>query len=151
MAIDDDLRALADVPLFSVFTAEQLRLVAFGTEHLTISKGRELFRAGEAADCGFVIVNGSINMVEDDGMNRRIVHTVGKGTLIGEMALIAPITRPTGAVAAENSEVIRINRSLFRRVLDEYPDLAAQLHGQITARFSTFLQEITRLERKFAD
>ncbi len=151
MAIDDDVNALAEVPLFDAFTTEQLRLIAFGTEHLSLSKGRELFRAGDTAECGFVVLSGSINLVEDDKMNRRIVQVVARGALIGELALIARAERPCGAVAAENSEVIRINRTLMRRVLDEYPELAATMHREISARFSEFLENVTKLDRKFAD
>ena len=151
MSIEDDVRALSAVPLLSVLSLEQLRLIAFGTEHLTLNKGRELFRAGERADCGFLVLSGDINFFEDQGMNRRIVGSAGKGSLIGELALIAEQKRPVGAVAAEDSEIMRINRSLFRRVLDEYPDVAAALHLQLQARFSQFLGDITRLDHKFAD
>lgn len=151
MAIEDDIRALKQVSLFQAFTTEQLRLIAFGTEHLTLNKGRELFRAGDAAECGFVVLSGSINLVEDDKTNRRVLQTISQGALIGELALITETTRPCGAVAAENSEVIRINRSLMRRVLGEYPELAARLHADISARFAELLKNITKLERKFAD
>ncbi len=151
MAIEDDVNALSQVPLFQSFTNEQLRLIAFGTEHLSINKGRELFREGDTAECGFVILSGSVNLVEDSNTSRRIIQTVNRGALIGELALITATTRPCGAVAAENSEVIRVNRSLMRRVLDEYPDLAADLHADISARFSDFLKNITKLQRKFAD
>jgi CRP-like cAMP-binding protein len=151
MAIEDDVNALAQVPLFHSFTNDQLRLIAFGTEHLTIAKGRELFREGDSAECGFVILSGSVNLVEDNNPTRRIIQTAHRGALIGELALITATTRHCGAVAAENSEVIRVNRSLMRRVLDEYPELAARLHADISARFSDFLKNVTQLDRKFAD
>lgn len=151
MAIEDDVRALANVPLFSVLSTEQLRLIAFGTEHLTLNKGRELFRSGERADCAFLVLSGDVNFFEDQGMNRRIIGSAPSGTLIGELALIADQKRPVGAVAAEDSEIMRINRSLFRRVLEEYPDLAAALHQHLQSRFASFLADVTRLEGKFAD
>jgi CRP-like cAMP-binding protein len=151
MAIDEDVRALSAVPLFRSFSGEQLRLIAFGTEHLTVTKGRELYREGQEADCGFIILSGALNLLEENGMNRRIVKTAIKGSLLGELALIAPAKRPTSAVAAEDTQVMRINRSLIRRVLEEYPELAATLHGEIAGRFQEFLGDITRLEGKFAD
>ncbi len=151
MAIDEDVRALGAVPLFRSFSGEQLRLIAFGTEHLSISKGRELYREGQEADCGFIILSGTLNLIEENGMNRRIVQTAVKGSLLGELALVAPTKRPTSAVAAEDSQVMRINRSLIRRVLEEYPELAARLHSEIAERFQEFLGDITRLEGKFAD
>ena len=151
MSIEDDVRALAEVPLFSVLSTEQLRLIAFGTEHLSLNKGRELFRAGDRADCAFLILSGEVSFFEDQGMNRRIAGSAPTGSLIGELALIADQKRPVGAMAADDCDIMRINRSLFRRVLDEYPDVAAALHAQLQARFADFLAKITRLERKFAD
>ena len=151
MAIDTDVRALGEVPLFQSFSAEQLRLIAFGTEHLSMAKGRELFREGEAADCGFVILSGTINLVEDRDANRRIVHTAGPGTMLGELALIAGGERATGAVVASDCEVIRISRSLFHRVLEEYPELAAELHAAMSRRFGSFIDDIAKLEKRFND
>ncbi len=151
MAIDTDVRALGEVPLFQNFSTEQLRLIAFGTEHLTMAKGRELFREGETADCGFVILSGSVNLVDDKDDNRRIVHVAGVGTLLGELALIAGGERSTGAVVASDCEVMRISRSLFRRVLEEYPELAAALHAAMSRRFGSFIDDIAKLEKRFSD
>ncbi len=151
MGIDSDVLTLSRVPLFHGFSPEQLRLIAFGTEHLTVNKGRELYREGETADCGFVVLSGSVNLFEDRGTDRRIVHTAGPGTLLGELALISANQRPTGAVAAADSEVIRISRSLFRRVLEEYPDLAAKLHAAMSRQFGGFINDVAKLEKRFGD
>lgn len=151
MGIDSDVVALSKVPLFSGFASEHLRLIAFGTEHLKIAKGRELYRQGETGDCGFLILDGAVNLVEDRGKDRHIVHTAGHGTLLGELALIASNQRSTGAVAATDCEVIRISRSLFRRVLEEYPELAASLHAAVSQRFSGFIRDVTKLDKRFGD
>ena len=151
MGIDADVRALQQVPLFAGFSAEQLRLVAFGTERLTMGKGRELYREGDVADCGFLILSGAVSLYEDSEGTRRIVGSVPVGTLLGELALIAPIKRTTGAVTAEDCEVMRISRTLFRRVLEEYPDLAARLHGQLSGNFKNMLERITKLGDKFSN
>ena len=100
MGIEADVNALQQVPLFSGFSAEQLRLVAFGTERLSMGKGRELYREGDDADCGFLIVSGLVSLYEDREGSRSIVGTAGSGTLLGEFALIAPTKRPTGAITA---------------------------------------------------
>ena len=151
MGIDADVRALQQVPLFAGFTAEQLRLVAFGTERLTMGKGRELYREGDIADCGFLIMSGAVSLYEDSDGSRRIVGSAQSGTLLGEIALIAHVKRPTGAVTADDCEVMRISRSLFRRVLEEYPDLAARLHAQLSGNFKNMLDQITKLGDKFSD
>ena len=151
MGIEADVNALQQVPLFSGFSAEQLRLVAFGTERLSMGKGRELYREGDDADCGFLIVSGLVSLYEDREGSRSIVGTAGSGTLLGEFALIAPTKRPTGAITAEDCEVMRISRTLVRRVLEEYPDIAVKLHNQLAGNFETMLGRITGLAGKFSD
>jgi CRP-like cAMP-binding protein len=151
MGIEADVQALQQVPLFSGFSAEQLRLVAFGTERLSMGKGRELYREGDEADCGFLILSGVVSLYEDRDGSRRIVETARPGTLLGEFALIAPTQRPTGAVTSEDCEVMRISRTLVRRVLEEYPDIAVRLHQQLSGNFETMLGKITGLASKFAD
>ena len=151
MGIEADVNALQQVPLFSGFSAEQLRLVAFGTERLSMGKGRELYREGDDADCGFLIMSGLVSLYEDREGSRNIVGTADAGTLLGEFALIAPTKRPTGAVTAEDCEVIRISRTLVRRVLEEYPDIASRLHQQLSGNFETMLNGITGMADKFSD
>ena len=151
MGIEADVQALQQVPLFSGFSAEQLRLVAFGTERLSMGKGRELYREGDDADCGFLIMSGLVSLYEDREGSRSIVGTADAGTLLGEFALIAPTKRPTGAVTAEDCEVMRISRTLVRRVLEEYSDIAIRLHQQLSGNFETMLNGITGMAGKFSD
>lgn len=151
MGIDADVDALKQVPLFAGFSAEHLRLVAFGTERMTMGKGRELYREGDPADCGFLILSGSVSLYEDHEGSRRITGLAHAGTLLGELALIAPVARPSGAVTAEDCEIMRISRTLVRRVLEEYPEIAAGMHARLSASFRNMLDGITRLSSKFSD
>ena len=116
-----------------------------------MGKGRELYREGDDADCGFLIMSGLVSLYEDREGSRSIVGTADAGTLLGEFALIAPTKRPTGAVTAEDCEVMRISRTLVRRVLEEYPDIAIRLHQQLSGNFETMLNGITGMAGKFSD
>lgn len=151
MGIDADVDALKQVPLFAGFSGEHLRLVAFGTERLTMGKGRELYQEGDPADCGFLILSGSVSLYEDRDGARHIVGLAQAGTLLGELALIAPIACPTGAATAEDCEILRISRTLVRRILEEYPDIAVGLHAKLSANFKSMLDRITGLGGKFSD
>ena len=56
-----------------------------------------------------------------------------------------------GAVAAEGSQVIRISRSLFRRMLEEYPETAFHLHERLTDQLQELLHSIGALEARFGE
>lgn len=151
MGIEADVQALQQVPLFSGFTPEQLRLIAFGTERVSMGKGRELYREGDDADCGFLLLSGMVSLYEDRDGTRRIVGSAETGALLGEFALIAPAKRSTGAVTSDDCEVMRISRTLVRRVLEEYPEVALKLHRKLSGDFETMLGSITGLAGKFSD
>lgn len=149
MSLEDDIRVIASVSLFDELSNKQLRLLAFGAERIKLAPGRELYREGQNAECGYVVVAGEIDLFRDTLRGRQVIRRVGPGTLLGELALITETTRLTGAFAPEEAQVIRINRSLFRRMLEEYPETAAALHGRLAEQLQDFLNEISTLDGRF--
>ncbi|WP_018689817.1 cyclic nucleotide-binding domain-containing protein [Ahrensia kielensis] len=151
MSLDDDIRIIASAQIFDALHTEQLRLLAFGSERLRFSKGRNIFRENDRADCGFVVASGEIDLVRLAGDEMKTVKTVGPGAIIGEMAMLTDTNRLTGAVAKTDCELIRINRSLFHRMLSEYPEIAADIHRDILERLQEFLASIGTMEHRFDD
>src|SRR5262249_52858163 len=103
-----------------------------GAESRYVHQGEVLFEAGEASDGGYVIQDGSFVLASGSRSVGDVV--AGPGTLLGELALIAETKRPATATAREPSTVIRISRGLFLKMLEGFPEGAAMLRDQITAR-----------------
>src|SRR6478672_10722277 len=108
MSIEDDLALLERVPT--------LRMLAIGSEQRDFERGETLFNAGDDADAGYIVQRGAFRI--EDGSAEIVV---GPGSLIGELALIVAMKRPSNAIALERSSVIRVSRSLFQRVLESDP------------------------------
>lgn len=149
MALDDDVRILSGVGLFESFTQEQLRLLAFGAEGLSLPNREELFGEGDPADCAYVVARGRLGLFRERDGRRVAVGRIGPGILIGEYALISDTVRLTGAVALEDSDLIRLNRKPFRRILEEYPDIAIALHRRVLADFQSMVSSIEGLAPRF--
>ena len=66
----------------------------------------------------------------------------GPGALIGELALIVAMKRPSTAIALDHSSVIRIARSLFQRVLESDPAAARRLRDEFATRTSQIASDI---------
>jgi CRP-like cAMP-binding protein len=132
MSLDDDIRALRLVPMLGEFSDEKLRLLAFSAENRRFRAGQRLFAAGERADGGYVVRSGQIGLYAK-GDDDRPIELIASGGLVGELALIVDGERATTAIAVEDSEVIQIRRPLFRRMLEEYPDLARRLQARLAA------------------
>ena len=138
MSIEDDVALLERVPTLRLLGRESLRMLAIGSEQRSIYSGEYLFRQGEEADSGFVVAHGAFRI--DDGAGAQTV--AGPGTLIGELALVVAMQRPSTAVAQENSSVIRIARSLFQRVLESDPAAARRLRDEFASRTSQLASDI---------
>lgn len=141
MTIEDDIACLEAVPTFSILGPNALRILAIGCESKPLGEGEVLFKAGDTADCGYVVRDGSFrlepahhgsssNMVSGD----EPVVTIGPGGLLGELALIIETTRPVTAIAEEPAVVMRISRHLFSKTLEGFPEAAVRLRDHMAER-----------------
>lgn len=151
MALNDDIALFSKVPLFADLSEDKLRLMAFGAERRRVLEGQLLFREGTAADCGFVVASGSFRLTSlaRNGSPRE-EGLAGAGTLLSELAMISAVERKYTATAEEDSEVIRINRPLFRRMLEEYPDVARLVEARVRANLEAMIGNVGRLAGRFA-
>jgi CRP-like cAMP-binding protein len=138
MSIDDDVALLERVPTLRLLGRESLRMLAIGSEQQEVPRGDFLFQQGDDADSGFVIQRGSFRV--DDGAGAEM--TVGPGTLLGELALVVRMRRPSSATALEYATVIRITRGLFQRVLESDPSAARRLRDEFVNRTSQIASDI---------
>ena len=65
--------------------------------------------------------------------------------MLGELALIADTKRLTSAEAATDAEVLRINRTMFRRILEEYPETAERCAPQIIEDLQALIRRIEQV------
>ena len=153
MSLESDIAVLRNVELFEVLGTEQLRLLAFGAEHRRLGAGEFVFRQDARSDAGFVIVSGQVLMSRKGPLNGtdRAIGTFGPGTLLGELALITETRRPANARTQTACELIRIGRSLFRRMLEEYPELAFDLHQRLRSQLAEMTANILSLDNQFSD
>jgi CRP-like cAMP-binding protein len=138
MSIEDDIALLERVPTLQLLGSTSLRMLAIGSEQRNVARGDTLFHAGDEADAGFIVQRGKFR-VEDGGGAETIA---GPGALIGELALIVAMPRPSSAIALEPSTVIRIARSLFQRVLESDPEAAIRLRDEFATRVSQIASDL---------
>jgi CRP-like cAMP-binding protein len=138
MSIEDDVALLERVPTLRLLGTTALRMLAIGSEQRDFARGDVLFNAGDDADAGYIVQRGAFRI--DDGAGAEIV--VGPGALIGELALITAMRRPSTATALEHSSVIRVARSLFQRVLESDPAAARRLRDELANRTSQIASDI---------
>ena len=138
MSIEDDVTLLERVPTLRLLGMASLRMLAIGSEQRDFGRGETLFSVGDEADSGFIVQRGSFRIADDQGAET----VAGVGALIGELALVVAMPRPSTATALEHSTVIRVARSLFQRVLESDPDAARRLRDAFANRTSQIASDI---------
>ncbi|MCS4244911.1 MULTISPECIES: cyclic nucleotide-binding domain-containing protein [Rhizobium/Agrobacterium group] len=150
MALMDDIRLLSQVPLFAGLSEDQLRLIAFGAERRRVSTGQLLFRENSPAECAFLVIKGLFELSNMGRGGKPVLATrSGEGTLLSELALFTLCERKFTAVAAEDSEVIRITRTLFHRLVEEYPDVADMVIARIRDNLASLASGAAAMQHRF--
>jgi CRP-like cAMP-binding protein len=151
MSLAQDITILKQIPMLSDFQDDQLRLLAFSAESMDYQNGQRLFDQGERADGGLVITSGTVSLQTKNENGFDEVDRVGAGTLLGETALLAECKRPCRAEAVEGVRVIRIRRALFKRMIQEYPELAQRLFEQHVSHYRHTVAALRPIGDKMAE
>ena len=149
MALNDDIRLLSQVALFRELGEDQLRLLAFGAERRAIAAGQELFRESSPAECAFVVAKGAFELYAPDRGSVRLQDIAVTGTLLSELALITMVERKFTAIAVEDAEVLRITRTLFHRLLEEYPQVGKMVETRIRANIVAMATAAAGMQQRF--
>ena len=147
MSLFDDIAFFRRFPLFSALDKEALRTLAIGAETRKVQTGSVLFYAGELADGGYLVAEGTVLLEPGSFAEGKDVR-VGVGTLIGEMALLNDMVWQATAIAQEPVTVLRLPRSLFRKMLEGYPAAAVALRDLIAKRLNSFQRELSTVKKK---
>ena len=140
MTIEDDIAFLERVPMLRRLGAGALRILAIGAESYGVQAGEVLFTAGDAADGAFIIQHGSFSLKPERPGEPEVI--AGPGTLLGESALLAETRRPATATAREVSQVMRISRAMFLKMLEGFPDAALRLREVFVSRTDQWAREM---------
>ena len=145
MSLDADIALLASVRFFEGFGPEEIRLIAFGVEPRRIADGERLFKQGAYSDGAYVVRSGTL-VLSQDGVPSETRH--GPSDIVAPLALVSRLEHAQTATAEGDGEVVKISRQLFRRVLEEYPHLAALLERRVRASLAGMAPELERILRE---
>jgi EAL domain-containing protein (putative c-di-GMP-specific phosphodiesterase class I)/CRP-like cAMP-binding protein len=80
--------------------------------------GDVLFREGAEGDDAYIVESGSIEISLDLPAGKKVLATLGKGEILGEMSLIADAPRSATAIAAEDSELLVLKRDRLLKPIE---------------------------------
>lgn len=109
-----------------------------------VSARQTLFRAGDPADAMYVVVEGSLFVLDDSQPGGEVViDQLGPNTLIGEMAIMTGHPRTATVRAAIDSVLLRLTKEDLQKLLSAEPRLESALWQHIHGRmFALLLRQI---------
>jgi CRP-like cAMP-binding protein len=129
-SLKDDLREL---DLFSEASRSELAVIARQLTRLKVKAGRVLVREGGIGNEFMIMVDGMAEVTQGG----RSVATIGRGDLVGEMALVKPYgsgRRNATVTAVTDAEIYAGSPAEFRSILEASPSVAKKVHELIESR-----------------
>ncbi len=111
--------------IFGVFDSSDrdvLRQLEEEVELQNLAGGEFLFRQGDAAGAAFIVMSGRLRVVLEtvDG-EERTLNELGRGEVLGEMALLTDANRSATVYAVRDTELARISKSGFHSLVEHRP------------------------------
>lgn len=122
---------LSTISFFSGFDRDALDKIAAMGEPVEAERGAVIMEQGEVGREAFVVVDGEVQII----VNGHVVGTAGRGSVLGEMALLDLRPRSATLVALTDVELISYASKQFRKILDEMPADARAALNERDERF----------------
>jgi small-conductance mechanosensitive channel/CRP-like cAMP-binding protein len=128
------LRALGRVEFFDQLSEVDRARLAAGLRDAPFASGEVMTRQGDEAHWLYLILEGeALVTVRGEGGLERPVARLGRGNLFGEMSLMTGAPRAATVVATTDVECYRLDKAVFKAVLQDRPELAERA-AEILAR-----------------
>jgi CRP/FNR family transcriptional regulator, cyclic AMP receptor protein len=97
--------------------------------------GDVIFEEGSTGRELYVVLEGKIDILKDNGATKTTIVTLGKGEFFGEMAVIDGSSRSaTASAAAQKTKVMRINHARFVYLVSQQPAFALMIMDALSKR-----------------
>jgi NTE family protein len=119
---------LGAVSIFSGLDDSLREDVASRTRVVSLEGDEWLFRLGDEADALYIVLSGRCEIVDDAG---GVMVVLGRGAVIGELALLTGAPRSASVRARRDTELLELPRGEFERLVRDEPAFAVRLTQEL--------------------
>ncbi len=123
---------LACAPLFAGLSREQRETLAERARSVRVQAGDWLFRSGEEGDGMYVVRAGRLHVVDEP--SGTTVRELGRGDVVGELALLTGEPRSAAVRAARASDLMFVDRDDFEAALRDSAELSLSLNRALASQ-----------------
>ncbi len=157
--MENYLHFLKNVSFFSDLPDADISRIGAVCDRTAMDAGKVVFSEGTRGQHFYIILKGAVEIVKNRGepeQDRIAIYK--KGQCFGELALIDDFPRSATVLTAEPSELLRISRDDFQKVVQESATISFSILKTLTAlireRTENFIEELKErnrnLERAYA-
>jgi CRP/FNR family transcriptional regulator, cyclic AMP receptor protein len=154
MAVTGELKAraaeLADVQLFSGLDAGRLGAIAAACEPLQLAEGEHVIREGEAADCFYILLEGTVRVLKKLRLPLKVLQaeermltqlTGADKPVLGETALLGEALRRSSVQCTIACRLYRIGAGALRAIIDGDPVTGRLVYSHLAAMLFQRLEQ----------
>jgi predicted acylesterase/phospholipase RssA/CRP-like cAMP-binding protein len=137
---------LADVPFFAALDEPTRQEVAEQLVPVHAGAGEVICKQGDTGDGLFVVVSGRLRVSVAADRADRMLYDLGRGAIVGEMALLTDRPRAATVRAVRDSDLLLLRVSSFRSLIERSPALMSGIMRLLIDRLLT-VDQLLAVER----
>lgn len=150
MSLEHEVDLLRKIPIFAKIDPAKLKLLAFTSERISFVEGQTLFNQGDQSDAAYVIIVGSVDVLVDTITGQISVAQLGRNALVGEIGILCDVPRTATVKALTELETLKIEKSNFFRLIEEFPQMGAEVVRELAARLAQTTADLTETRNELA-
>src|SRR3954462_376 len=146
MSMLSNLDLIRRVPLFSMLTTDQARVVAGGVVKRRFRRGELVVEQGKKSNALFILLSGRARVTTSDPRGREVILAVlNAGDYVGEMSLIDNEPHSATVRCELQCDVLILGRAEFARCLPENSSLSYAIMRGLVQRLRSADRQIESL------
>ena len=117
----------------------------------TYEDGECIVKQAEVGDCLYIVQQGKVEVVVEDGGGETRLAELGAGEVFGEMAVFTKGPRSATVRACGKARVMSVDKRGFLKRIHEDPSLAFGILRKMSERIRALDNEVSRLTRAARD
>ena len=134
---------LAQLPLFSAMTPEQLGHIATAAREKRLAKGEMLFQKGDPAHGFYVVVSGQVKLALPSAQgNEKVLEIIGPQQSFGEAVMFMDRPFPVFAEALLDTQLLHIGKDAVFQLIGTDPSFSRRMLAGLSMRLHSLIADV---------
>ena len=116
-----------DFSIFEQLSEDERRSLISRTTRASLEKGERVFSTGDVADFIYFIESGSVSVQLDQFNTQTEINHISAGCFFGEMAILNNTKRTATVIAAEDCDLLKLDKQNFSDFLQLNPEISQKI------------------------